>query len=168
MVDNIKPKEINEAVSDNDDWSKWANFVLISLEKLGNSVAELHSEYFKIRESLLKELAKIKEEVRLEVERKIESCEEEDKRRLERFKKALETIIETLTNRIVELEKTDLVKYIDDKIQNIRDDEISPIRNRQISVFSKLGLIAAMASVLGGSLVVFLLGILKGAFLGGG
>lgn len=167
MVDNIKPSNVAEAIRGGDDWGKWANYVLISLEKLNASVTDLRSEYYKIRESLLKELSKIREELRREIEKRINEYGVGDVKRLKEFEERFNSAIDKLSDRVVGLEQSDITKDIDEKIKDIREKEITPLRNKQISVFSKLGLIAAVASIVGGGTVVFLLNLFRN-FLSGG
>lgn len=172
MSNNIKFGGISEVLDkESDDWSQWARFVLISLEKLGKSVTDLNKDYYKIREELVKTLSQMKEELRKEICNKANSCGDEDKARLSELKIAVDNVIDGLSERISSLEDEDCmkdcIKYVDDELKKLKDKYIDPIKIEQTSVFSKLNIVGAIVLILGSGVVVFILNAIKTTLFGG-
>lgn len=142
-----------EELENGQGWKELSKYVVLTLTKLADSVDENEKELVRFREKLLLDLQALREITRTEL------CKCQDKRDsgLERNLSCLDALIVKLSDRTHELEKNDPEHLVDQRIADLKDKWIFPLRLR-------MAVLSAFAGAAGGGFFLLLVDFLKKVF----
>ena len=136
-------------------WLQYSKYVLLTIDRLVDAVAKNEQEVSRFRERLVKDLTKLKEELRKENT----DSRVGEKKDLGKALSKIDELIADLSSRTIILEKLDVGGAVDQKLSELKEKYIIPLR-------VKVAVISIMLGALGG-IVVQLITSLTGTWLSG-
>lgn len=136
-------------------WLQYSKYVLLTIDRLVDTVAKNEQEVGRFREKLIKELTKLKEELRKEGF----DSSAEAKQGLDKALLKIDDLIADLLSRTITLEKLDVGSVVDQKLNKLKEKYITPLR-------VKVAVISIILGALGG-IVVQLIASFTGTWFSG-
>lgn len=136
-------------------WLKYSKYVLLTIDRLVDAVAKNEQEVSRFRERLVKDLTKLKEELRKEnTDNRVG-----EKKDLDKALSKIDELIADLSKRTISLERLDAGSVVDQKLNELKEKHITPMR-------VKVAVISIILGALGG-IVVQLIVSLTGTWFSG-
>ncbi len=136
-------------------WLEYSRYVLLTIERLVDDVAKNEQEVSRFREKLVKDLTKLKEEIRRDV---TDSQKGRDKV-LDKALSKIDKLILDLSDRTMSLEKMDTEHIVEHELSLFRENYITPLR-------IKVAVISIMLGAIGGIIVQLLNTVFGSWFVG--
>jgi hypothetical protein len=128
------------------EWKEWSNYVLITLEKLGEAVEQYNKENSVLKADTVGRLTRLKDQLHEELSR----CSTNKTEHWNKIIKEVEHLILQISNRALKLEEVDLDAVIeaaiDKRFMNFNEKTIHPMKIR-------LAVLCLAAGALGGLLL---------------
>jgi hypothetical protein len=141
------------------EWKEWSNYVLITLEKLGEAVEQYNKENSVLKADTLSRLIRLKDQLHEELGR----CSINKTEHWHKIIKETEHLISQISDRALKLEEVDLdgviEAAIDKRFMNFNEKTIHPMKIR-------LTVLCLVAGALGG-LLLHLIPVIAKAVTGG-
>jgi hypothetical protein len=110
------------------EWKEWSNYVLITLEKLGEAIENYNKDNITLRSDMINRLIELKEQLYEELGK----CSSNKTERWDKIVKEVENLISQVSDRTRKLEGVDLDSVIetaiDKKFVVFNEKTISPIK----------------------------------------
>jgi hypothetical protein len=110
------------------EWKEWSNYVLITLEKLGEAIEDYSKDNIALRSDMINRLVKIKEQLYEELGK----CSLNKTERWDKIVKEVENLISQVSNRTLKLEEVDLEGVIeaaiDKRFMTFNEKTIHPMK----------------------------------------
>ncbi len=121
-------------------WLEYSKYILITIERLVDAVSKNEKEVSQFREKLVKDLTKLKEEIRKDIfDSRVGEEEDLDKALLK-----IDKLILDLSNRTVALEKVSPETLVDQKLVKFGEKYILPLHIRVAVISTILGAVGGI------------------------
>jgi hypothetical protein len=141
------------------EWKEWSNYVLITLEKLGEAVEQYNKENNVLKADTVGRLTRLKDQLHEELSK----CSTNKTERWDKIIKEVEHLISQISDRALKLEEVDLdgviEAAIDKRFMNFNEKTIHPMKIR-------LAILCLAAGALG-SLLLRVIPVIIKAVTGG-
>ena len=121
-------------------WLEYSKYILITIEQLVDAVSKNEKEVSLFRERLVKDLTKLKEEIRKDISDSQAGGEED----LDKALLKIDELILDLSNRTVALEKVSPETLVDQKLAKFREKYILPVQVRVAVISTILGAVGGI------------------------
>ncbi len=121
-------------------WLEYSKYILITIEQLVDAVSKNEKEVSLFRERLVKDLTKLKEEIRKDIFDSQAGGEED----LDKALLKIDELILDLSNRTVALEKVSPETLVDQKLAKFREKYILPVQVRVAVISTILGAVGGI------------------------
>lgn len=124
-------------------WLKYSKYVLLTIDRLVDAVDKNEQEVSHFREGLVKDLVKLKEEIRKENADSRNDTENAMEKALDK----IDDLIRDLSSRTGVLEKQDLDNIVGLKLSDFKDKYVTPVRLKVLVISTMLGMVGGLIAV---------------------